>query len=101
MECLRLRLQRTPIDILADAFLHLQQDVTAKRILDAYDGFLGILSDDVSRKRLKALDSENYESDEVFESARKLSHEFRDGLIDLFFDNKSEIFQLTKNYGVF
>lgn len=33
--------------------------------------------------------------------ARRLSHDYRDGLLELFFDQKSGLFNLTKNYGVF
>jgi len=101
VECLHRRLQRTPIDILIDALLHLRHmDETAKKILSAYDGFLGILADETSRNCLQELDSDN-ESDKTFSYARELSHEFRDGLMDLFFDQKSQMYELTKNYGVF
>jgi hypothetical protein len=33
--------------------------------------------------------------------ARRLSHTYRDGLLELFFDARSEMNDLTKNYGVF
>lgn len=102
IECLKRRLRRTPIDILVDAFLKLPRlDKTAKKILDSYNGFLGILANEHHRSRLEMLDSDTYEKDEVFRMARDLSHEFREGLIDLFFDEPSHLFQLTKNYGVF
>ena len=102
VECLHRRLQRTPIEILADAFLYLpHMNETAKKIFNAYDGFLGILSDKDSRDRLEGLGSEKYENDEVFKAARELSHEFREGLNDLFFDQQSLMCELTKNYGVF
>ena len=44
---------------------------------------------------------ENVESDEVYQRARHLSHRFRDGLLAFFFDEQSEMDDLTKNYGVF
>jgi hypothetical protein len=69
-------------------------------ILAAYEGFLGILTNEASRKCLEDLDSDSYD-DETFDHARKLSHDFRDGLMDLFFDQKSEMLELTRNYGVF
>ena len=101
VSCLKQRLNQTPIEILADAFLHLPHLYgTAKKILDAYEGFLGILSNETSRKRLEELDSDSY-GDETFDRARMLSHDFRDGLMDLFFDQKSGMLELTKNYGVF
>jgi hypothetical protein len=102
VECLHRRLRRTPIDILTDAFLKLPHlDNTAKKTLNAYDAFLGILSNDSSRDHLQELESENDENDDVFKQARELSHDFRDGLIELFFDQPSRIYELTKNYGVF
>jgi predicted nucleotidyltransferase len=101
VDCLSRRLNRTPIEILAEAFLHLPHlDETAKKIFNAYDGFLGILADETSRSCLEDLDSDSYEN-KIFSDARELSHEFRDGLIDLFFDTNSQMYELTKNYGVF
>ena len=102
IDCLRRRLGQTPLDILAGALLHFDHlDDTARKLVDAYDGFLGILADTEKRKRLEEVDSDHYESDEVFQEARRMSHDFRDGLLELFFDQKSGLFNLTKNYGVF
>jgi hypothetical protein len=101
VNCLKRRLQRTPIEILADALLHLPHlDPKAKKIFTAYDGFLAILADETLRKGLENLDADSYE-DKAFGDARRLSHDFRDGLIDLFFDQKSQMYEMTKNYGVF
>jgi len=101
ISCLSERLNRTPIEILADAFLHLPHlDGEAKKTIDAYEGFLGILTNEASRKCLEDLDSDSYDN-EIFDHARKLSHDFRDGLMDLFFDQMSEMLELTRNYGVF
>lgn len=102
IDCLRRRLAQTPLDILAGALMHFEHlDDTARKLVNAYDGFLGILADADKRKRLEAIDSDQYESDEVFQDARRLSHAFRDGLLELFFDQKSGLFDLTRNYGVF
>jgi hypothetical protein len=101
VHCLIQRLNQTPIEILADAFLHLPHlDNVAKKTLDAYEGFLGILTNEDSRTCLENLDSDSYD-DKTYGHARSLSHDFRDGLMDLFFDQKSDMFELTKNYGVF
>jgi hypothetical protein len=43
-------------------------------------------------------DSDSYDN-ETFDRARMLSHDFRDGLMDLFFDQKSGMLELTKNHG--
>jgi predicted nucleotidyltransferase len=102
IDCLRGRLKRTPLEILAETLLEFDHlEGTARRLLTAYDGFLGILSDSGKRGHLEKLAEEQYEKDEVFREARRLSHDFRDGLIELFFDERSGLSDLTKNYGVF
>jgi predicted nucleotidyltransferase len=102
IDCLRRRLTRPPLEILAETLLQFDHlDPTARKLLAAYDGFLGILSDSEKRKHLEELSQDEYENDAVFQEARRLSHDFRDALLDLFFDQKSGLFDLTKNYGVF
>ncbi|MEK7406033.1 MAG: nucleotidyltransferase domain-containing protein [Acidobacteriota bacterium] len=102
IDCLRRRLRRTPLDILAEALLqfhHLEE--AGRKLLGAYDRFLGILSDTDQRNHLEDLPEDQYDRDEVFQEARRVSHDFRRGLLQLFFDQKSGLFDLTKNYGVF
>jgi hypothetical protein len=92
----------TPLDIVAGVLLgypHL--DEAAKKIFDSYNGFLGILSDDQSRGHLESLTEAYADRDETYQRARQLSHSFRDGLLAVFFDPKSELDDMTKNYGVF
>lgn len=74
---------------------------TAIKLFDAYDGFLGILSDKERREKLEESEGDDCEKSEVYEEARSLSHEFRDGLLELFFDRRSGLYDLTRNYGVF
>ena len=101
IDCLRQRLIRAPIEILADALLHLPRlSETSRKIFNAYEAFLGILANEDSRNHLEKLDSDSYD-DKLFGDARRISHDFRDGLIELFFDQKSQMFELTRNYGVF
>ncbi len=50
---------------------------------------------------LEDLTEANADTDEIYQRARGLSHTFRDGLLEFFFDPKSEMDELTKNYGVF
>jgi predicted nucleotidyltransferase len=100
-DCLRQRL-RSPLDVLAATLLHFPYlDDTARKLLTSYDAFLGILMDRSSRERLEGLEADEYESDSVYRRARELSHRFRDGLIELFFDEKSRLDKLTRMYGVF
>lgn len=103
IERLRTLLRYTPLEILATTLLmryeHLEP--TARKLLNAYDAFLGMLADKKTREHLEELPSGSDLSDEAFQDARKLSHDFRDGLIELFFDDKTELSKLTQIYGVF
>jgi hypothetical protein len=100
--CLGRRLRRDPLEILAEALLqfdHLQHP--GRELLTAYDGFLGILSDSRKRRRLEELSEDQYEKDEHFQEARRLSHKFRDGLLEVFLDERCGLCELTKNYAIF
>jgi predicted nucleotidyltransferase len=91
----------TPLENIAEALLrfpHLYGP--ARQIFDSYDGFVGVLSDSDKRRHLELL-AEDGDSDELYQSARALSHTFRDGLLEFFFDPESEMEILTKNFGVF
>lgn len=94
--------QETPLDITADVLLrfdHLKG--AAKQIFDAYDQFLEILADAGQRQRLESLSEAEAARDPTYQSARRLSHDFRDGLLTFFFDRESGMETLTRNYGVF
>jgi hypothetical protein len=92
----------TPLEILASVLIRYQHlDEAAKKILNSYDEFVGILSDANARKRLEELTEAEANADDTYQRARDLSHAFRDGLLQFFFDPKSEMDDLTKNYGVF
>lgn len=94
--------QETPLDITADVLLrHDHLNGAARRIFDSYDEFIGILADADQRKQLDAMDERDADGDPVFGRARALSHTFRDGLLEFFFDRDSGMEQLTQNYGVF
>jgi hypothetical protein len=100
LRSVRERLQ-TPLETLAGALLafdHLNS--TAGKLLTAYDGFLGILADSRQREQLEKLEPSQYDTNETFQRGRKLSHDFRDGLLELFFDKQSGLYELTKEYGV-
>ena len=92
----------TPLDIVASVLMRYPHlDDTARKILNSYDEFVGILSDAKARAHLEELTEADADADEIYQRARSLSHMFRDGLHDFFFDPKSEMDELTKNYGVF
>lgn len=98
----RRALQRTPIEILCGALVrypHLHS--TACLVLDAYNAFLEALADDDRRKHLEDLLPSQQDSDSDYQQLRRLSHQFRDGVLNLFFDSHSGLFELTRVYGVF
>jgi hypothetical protein len=94
--------QTTPLEIIATVlFQHGHLDETAKKILGPYNEFIGMLADEAVRSHLEEMTEENADADPVYQKARGLSHTFRDGLLEFFFDPKSELEAMTKNYGVF
>jgi predicted nucleotidyltransferase len=94
--------RQTPLEIVAGGLLGLPHlEKAAKDIFDSYDEFVGILADAEMRGRLEELSETEANEDKVYQRARTLSHSFRDGLQIFFFDTKSGMDFLTKNYGVF
>jgi hypothetical protein len=92
----------TPLEIVASVLMRYPHlDGSAKKILGSYDDFIGILSDADARKHLENLTEADADADVIYQQARSLSHTFRDGLLEFFFDPLSEMQELTKNYGVF
>ncbi|MCU0690654.1 MAG: hypothetical protein MUF54_04570, partial [Polyangiaceae bacterium] len=81
--------------------LQLGADARAQstKILGAYDKFLGILADDEKRKALEKLDPAKSEDEDLY-GRRQITHDFRDGLLELFFD-VPRVAALTRIYGVF
>jgi hypothetical protein len=94
--------QETPLEIVASVLLryrHLGE--AARKILDSYNEFIGMLADEGIRTHLEDLTEDRADHDGIYQRARQLSHAFRDGLIEFFFDPNSEMDVLTKNYAVF
>ena len=92
----------TPLEIVASVLLRNPQlNESALKILGSYDEFVGILSAKENRDDLEALTEQAAETNELYQHVRHLSHTFRDGLLEFFFDSESEMESLTKNYGVF
>jgi hypothetical protein len=94
--------EQTPLEIVAGVLLQFEYlDQAAREILGSYNEFLGILANSEFRNRLEDLTEEEAEGNELYQRARRLTHTFRDGLLKFFFDEKSPMDDLTKNYGVF
>jgi predicted nucleotidyltransferase len=99
---LRDRIRRTPLEQLAEALLRPSVSVaTAGALFDAYDAFLGVLSDQDKRERLKRLPLDALGRDEVFKEVREIGHSFEEGLHRLFFREDEELRDLIERYGVF
>lgn len=93
---------QTPLDLLSGFLLrHQHLNQVAIDIIGSYNEFMGILADPKKRQYLEELSEDDAAEDELFQYARFLSHRFRDGLLDLFFDTQSGVDRLTRNYGVF
>jgi hypothetical protein len=64
--------------------------------------FIGILSDKEQREHLENLPPESTGKDKLYEHARGLGHSFQNGLSRIFLEeNGTQLFELTKKYGVF
>ncbi len=90
-----------PLDIIATFGIdqpHLYS--TLLQLFGAYDEFLGMLRDDSRRKDLETLAEGSGERDPLYRQARAMSHRFRDAILELLFDEQSELGLLTRLYGV-
>lgn len=90
-----------PLDIVAEfAVQHPRLDGIFSTLFNTYDAFVGILLSDENRKHLEGLPESSGDSDADYQKARAISHRFRDGLEELFFDQEP-LARLTRLYGVF
>jgi hypothetical protein len=95
-------LAKPPLEILAEHVLrHKNLDRSAKKLFDAYDLFLDALSDKDKRQELESLDLKQANSSAVYNKVRQATHDFRDALTEIFFDEESGVADLTIRYGVF
>jgi len=101
--CLEKFANMPPLELLSLAFLNLGMDAEpVKQFLSSYDGFLQLLSDENSRRRLEELAPENMAEDEVYQGARNLSHMFQKAIEDVFLAPRLNLLsELTIKYGVF
>jgi hypothetical protein len=102
IEHLRGLLNSTPLEILASILIQYTSTLAdAKAMFDAYDGFIGLIANDESRRRLEEIRVEELGSDNVFQEAQGFSHAFRDALSRVFLRGNTELCDLTIDYGVF
>jgi predicted nucleotidyltransferase len=96
------KLQRTPLEILCAVLMRYPHlNGISNCILNSYDQFLGTIADDDKRVHLENLLPSEQDEDPLYQDLRQLTHQFRDGVLDLFFDAKSGLAELTRIYGVF
>lgn len=102
IDLLRKVLSQPPLEIVASALCaETGYDHSIKKLFTAYDGFVGMLADESKRNHLDQLAVEEIEGDLVASEARKLSHDFRDAIADIFLTKDTELGRLTLEYGVF
>jgi predicted nucleotidyltransferase len=108
IDCLDTFLSLTPLERLA-LFFAVQIRIadseflrkTAKDLFDAYDNFLGLLSEPEMRKHLDELKPEDEEADLVFKEARTMRKHFRLAIQGMFLDIDSPLRQHSIEKGVF
>jgi hypothetical protein len=95
-------LEKSPLDVLAWAFLKFPDlDTAARDVFGSYDQFIALLQSD-QRVHLNSLRRERATQDPTFQLARELGHTFQRGLDSLFLSEGNVGFSnLTKTYGVF
>ncbi len=99
---LRSLLSHTPLEILASVIKrHPHLWPVGSKLFEAYDDFIGVLSDDTTRRALNNLRPGSELEDASYRHLQSVSHSFRDTLLQLFFDEESGLMELTKTYGVF
>jgi hypothetical protein len=91
----------TPLEALAAALFQHGDPAIARKVFGAYDQFLGILLDSEQREELAQLPLANALESRVWRAARDASHDFRDGLDDLFLKKQSLVSELTLRFGLF
>ena len=111
VDCLRAFMRRKPLEVLAETALRLAEKNPAKsdmkiltavtKAMTAYDDFLSILANPTKRKHLAELSQDAMETDPLWKNAKRISHEFRDGIDAFFFAGDPNLAKLTREYGVF
>jgi len=91
-----------PLDIIAEILLrHPHLDGAGRKIFDSYDRFIEMLANEEQRSHLEELTESQADTDGLYREMRDVSHGFRDGVQELFFDEQSGLADMTKSYGVF
>jgi hypothetical protein len=93
--------ERSPLEVLADAFLKSGAAKAGATSFDAYEAFLKILDDPGDRDRLSKLEVADAMSDATFRRAKDAATAFQEGLTTLFFETNTDLTKAAQAYGVF
>jgi hypothetical protein len=94
-------LERPPLETLAQELLRYQAKEPARKVLGAYNDFLGVLDDGNRRDELERLGPEEALSNELFNNAKETANRFQDGLTEFFFSTDMKLTRAAQRYGVF
>ena len=92
---------QSAIDVLCHALMEFASHDTATKTINAYDAFLSMLNDEDKRNELKCMPFEQSMAGDLYREMSVHSRQFRDGIIELFFDSNADLAKLTKRFGVF
>ena len=100
--------ERPPLEVVAHALLHHAGDAVldapdgaARRLFDAYDRFLGLISDDAGRRELAEVDYEGLEDSEAFGCGRRIAGDFQAAVTEIFLHGDGPLARLTIDHGIF
>lgn len=74
---------------------------TRQKIFISYDEFLRVFADNSQREHLDEVAFDDATHDETYSKLRTTSHDFREGIRKLFFDEHPELKKLIRDFGVF
>ena len=92
---------RTPLENLASILLDYDAHSAGSIVFNAYDEFLGILSDKNDRDKLEKMDVDTALADPLFERSREIGKRYQDGLTQLFFKTDAKLTTAAQRFGVF
>jgi hypothetical protein len=100
--------ERPPLEVVAHALLHHAgdgvldaADGAARRLFDAYDRFLALISDDAGRRELAEVDYEGLEASEAFSRGRRIAGDFQSAVSEIFLRGDGPLARLTVDHGIF
>lgn len=100
--------ERPPLEVVAHALLHHAGDAVLdatdgapRRLFDAYDRFLALISDDAGRRELAGLDYEGLEASEAFSRGRRIAGDFQSAVSEIFLHGDGPLARLTVDHGIF